>query len=258
MHLRLENFDGPLDLLLYLIKTQELNIFNIPIAHITEQFLGLIKQVPELDFQMAGEYLATAAQLIEIKANMLIPILQNKPQEAQSLEDVQEQDPRKPLIEQLLEFEALKKASEFLAAAGKMQQDIIPSGEYKRRECEFEQFEHPLKGNPFDLVIALERVLLKFSVQKSAPRVTVRAQKMTIQDKMMSIKKRLIPFDFMTLQNFILECLSRYDLIITIMAVLELCKAGHLKVTQEIEMGEILITKGLRFFEEAALVEVEA
>jgi segregation and condensation protein A len=253
MHLRLENFDGPLDLLLYLIKTQELNIFNIPVAHITEQFLGFLAQVPELDYQTAGEYLATAAQLIEIKANMLIPILQNKP-DPENLDEMPEEDPRKPLVEQLLEFEALKKASEFLAQAGKMQMEILPSGEFKRREDEFEQFEHPLKGNPFDLVIALERVLLRFSVQKSAPRVTVRAQKVTIQQKMVELKKRLEPLESISLKEFVEDCDSRYELIVTIMAMLELCKARHVFVRQEIEMGDIAIFKGEFFFDTSDLV----
>lgn len=250
MHLRLENFDGPLDLLLHLIKAQELNIFNIPIAYITEQFLGFLKQVPELDFHMAGEYLATAAQLIEIKANMLIPVLQKNLHEPQNADEIQEEDPRKPLVEQLLEFEALKKASEFLAAAGRIQQEIIPSGESKRREEEIAQFEHPIKGNPFDLVIALEKVLLKFSVQKSSPKVTLKAQKITIQQKMLSIKKSLTDSGTLTLKSLIFECQSRYELIVTIMAVLELCKANHLIVTQAIPMGEIAITRGLYFCEE--------
>jgi len=254
MHLRLENFDGPLDLLLYLIKTQELNIFNIPITYITEQFLGFLKQVPELDFHMAGEYLATAAQLIEIKANMLIPVLQKNIQEPQNLEEIQGEDPRKQLVEQLLEFEALKKASEFLAVAGQIQQEIIPSGECKRRAEEFSKFEHPIKGNPFDLVIALERVLLKFSMQKASPRVTIRAQKITIQQKMIVIKKRLTESFPLTLKDFILDCLTRYDLIVTIMAVLELCKANHLEITQEVALADITISRGLKFFEESTSI----
>lgn len=258
MHLRLENFDGPLDLLLYLIKTQELNIFNIPIVYITEQFLGLLKQVPELDFLMAGEYLATAAQLIEIKANMLIPVLQRNIQEPQNLDEIQGEDPRKPLVEQLLEFEALRKASELLAAAGQIQQEIIPSGEHKRREDEFAAFEHPIQGNPFNLVISLEKVLLKFSQQKAAPRVTIRAQKVTIQHKMVEIKTRLREKEGLTLRDLVEECLSRYDLIVTIMAMLELCKANHLHIVQDAPMADIVLFKGVFFEQEDAPVVDEA
>ncbi len=258
MHLRLENFDGPLDLLLYLIKTQELNIFNIPIIFITEQFLGLIKQMPELDYHAAGEYLSMAAQLIEIKANMLIPVLQKKLLEPENLDEIQEGDPRKPLVEQLLEFEALKKASEFLATAGQIQAEIIPSHEFKRRENEFSQFEHPIKGNAFDLVISFEKVLLKFSNKKALPKVSIRAQKITIQDKMDSIKKKLTPIESLQLSELVVDCVSRYDLIVTIMAVLELCKANHLSLTQETHLGAINLSKGKKFFDEAAPVVDEA
>ncbi len=256
MHLRLENFDGPLDLLLYLIKTQELNIFNIPIVLITEQFLGFLKQMPHLDFHLAGEYLAMAAQLIEIKANMLIPVLQNKPTDPNSLEQIEEQDPRKPLVEQLLEFEALRKASEFLAQAGQIQAEIIPSHEFKRREEEFSSYEHPIKGNAFDLVIAFERVLLRFSQIKSLPRVSVKAQKVTIQQKMTEVKLKLSKVSSLFLRDLIVACPTRYELIVTIMAVLELCKANHLVVSQDDLFSPICLTAGRLFDEEdSALLE---
>src|SRR3712207_1763947 len=102
MHLRLESFDGPLDLLLHLIRVQEINVFNIPISTITEQFLSFLGQFPELEFHLAGEYLAMAAQLIEIKAQMLLPALQNKLSDPHSLAEMSEDDPRRPLVEQLL------------------------------------------------------------------------------------------------------------------------------------------------------------
>lgn len=256
MHLRLENFDGPLDLLLHLIKAQELNIFNIPIVMITEQFLGFLKQIPQLDFHAAGEYLAMAAQLIEIKANMLVPVLQNRYDQIQSLEDIDDGDPRKILVEQLLEFEAIRKASEILGAQSHLYKEIFPSKEGKRREDEFSVFEHPIKGDAFELVIAFERVLLEFSVQKAAPRVTVKAQKITIQQKMISVKKRIEVADAMTLRELIFNCISRYELIVTIMAVLELCKANHLIAQQDQVFGEIQLLRGTQF-DEILVADVE-
>jgi segregation and condensation protein A len=252
MHLRLENFDGPLDLLLHLIKAQELNIFNIPILMITEQFLSFLKQVPELDFFSAGEYLAIAAQLIEIKANMLLPVLQKTINiEAESLDDIAEEDPRKLLVEQLLEFEALKKASEFLQNLNATVQDVFPSAEYKRREEEFAEFEHPIKGNPFDLIISLEKILLKFSGH-TTPKVVVKAQKITIQQKMTIVKKQLESNELITLKSLIYECLSRYELIVMLMAVLELSKANHINIFQAAMFSEIELTKGSHFYEDAA------
>lgn len=259
MHLRLESFDGPLDLLLHLIKAQELNIFNIPIVMITEQYLGFLKQVPELDFLTAGEYLAMAAQLIEIKANLLVPVLQNKQEtEAENLAEVTEEDPRKVLVEQLLEFEAYKKASEVLQQLNSVAQDHFPSAEYKRREDEFALFEHPIKGNPFDLIIAFEKVLLKFN-NKTTPRVVVKAQKITIQHKMDYIKKKLGEMEQITLQQIIVDCASRYELIVLIMALLELCKANHVSILQATTFSEIEIKKGFKFFDDAStLQDIEA
>jgi segregation and condensation protein A len=258
MHLRLENFDGPLDLLLHLIKAQELNIFNIPIVTITEQFLSFLKQIPQLDFYAAGEYLAMAAQLIEIKANMLVPVLQKKYDQVQSLEDLDDEDPRKVLVEQLLEFEAIRKASEILGAQSNLNQDVYPSKEYKRREDEFSLFEHPIKGNAFELVIAFERVLLEFSVQKSAPKVMVRAQKITIQQKMISVKKRLEMMDLLTLKELIADCMSRYELIVVLMAVLELCKANHLIIQQDQAFAEVQLRRGEKFSDNLVADEVDS
>ncbi len=254
MHLRLENFDGPLDLLLHLIKAQELNIFNIPIAIITEQYLSFLKQVPELDFHSAGEYLAMAAQLIEIKAHLLLPVLQKSTENLESLEQISEEDPRRVLVEQLLEFEALKKASEILESMGTVAGNIYPTAEYKRREDEFSNFEHPIKGNPFDLIISLERVLLKFS-NTSRPKVIVKAQKITIQQKMEIVKKRLEEVQIILLQDFLMECISRYELIVVIMAVLELCKANQVNIRQDNLFSPIELTKGEKFYDESIILQ---
>lgn len=259
MHLRLENFDGPLDLLLHLIKTQELNIFNIPIFNITEQYLSFLKQVPELDFLNAGEYLAMAAQLIEIKANLLVPVLQKTPAlQPTDINEISETDPRKLLVEQLLEFEAFKKASEILQTLNSNVQEIYSSSEYKRRDEEFSNFEHPIKGNPFDLIISLERILLKYS-NHSFPKVIVKSQKITIQQKMELIKKHLEHNEIITLNNLILECLSRYELIVVIMAVLELSKANHINIFQIEMFGDIELSKGNKFYENStAFHDLEA
>lgn len=259
MHLRLENFDGPLDLLLHLIKAQELNIFNIPIVLITEQYLGFLKQVPELNFYIAGEYLAMAAQLIEIKATMLLPLLQNRIEDIpKSAEDIPEGDPRKQLVEQLLEYEAIKRAAEILGKAHALTKDVYRSGEPKRREEEFAQFEHPIQGNPFDLVIALERALLRFSSQNAAPRVVVRAQKITIQQRMGVIKKHLEVGMTTTVMELLRECVNRYEMIVTLMAVLELCQAHQVIVEQLQPFGDIDIRQGPQFGEAIGDVSAEA
>ncbi len=251
MHLKLENFDGPLDLLLYLIKTQDINVFDIPIVNITMQFLGFIREAGELDIQLAGDYLAMAAQLIEIKTNSLLPILQDKPLTAESLEDISDADPRKPLVEQLLEYEAYKKASETLAQKSALFADVYPSSEFKRRAEEWDAFERPIKGNQFDLAIVFEKILLQYSHIKTLPKVVVQTQKITIEQKMDDIRQTLggttVPI---ALKALILKCDSRYELIVLLMALLELCQRRQLVLMQSDQFEDIYLTAGIQFVEE--------
>lgn len=251
MYLRLENFDGPLDLLLHLIKQQEINIFNIPISIVAEQYVAFLRNAPMLDFHSAGEFLAMAAQLLEIKANLLVPALQNKLVDAQSLEDIPEDDPRRPLVESLLEFEAIREACEKLDRLSLLGRDVFPSGESIRREEEYEKLLAPIKGDAFSLVIAFERMLLRYAQSQTAPTVKVRAQKVTIQSRMDVIKRRLRITQHVTLRELFEDCETRYDLIVTIMATLELAKAHHVLLTQEELFSPIVITIGDKFYEEA-------
>jgi len=248
MHLKLENFDGPLDLLLYLIKTQDINIFDIPISHITLQFLSFIKQAGKLDIHLAGDYLAMAAQLIEIKTNSLLPTLQNKDTTPNNLEEILDSDPRKPLVEQLLEFEVLRKASEALAQKSALFAEIYPTAEYKRRSEELSSFEQPIHGNPFDLAIIFEKVLLKYTHIKTLPKVVVETQKISIEQKMLEVVKKVgdneNPLNF---KELILECQSRYELIVLLMSVLELCQTHQLMLQQSNEFEDIYILHGERF-----------
>lgn len=259
MRLRLENFDGPLDLLLHLIKAHEVNIFNIPIVLITEQYLSFLRNVPDLDFNQAGEYLAMAAQLIEIKANFLVPALQNTlVDEAQSLDQISDDDPRKSLVEQLMAYEAIKEACLKLDKLKILGRDVFPSGESKRREGEVnDDLLHPIKGDAFELVIALERVLLRFAQKRNAPKVTVRAQKITIESKIVKLKARFQMFASAELTELFIDCESRYELIVTIMAVLELCKANQLVVDQQELFGPITVTRGQKFEDEVPVIEGE-
>lgn len=251
MYLRLENFDGPLDLLLHLIKQQEINIFNIPISLVAEQYVAFLRNSPMLDFHSAGEFLAMAAQLLEIKANLLVPALQNKLVDAQSLEDIPEDDPRRPLVESLLEFEAIREACEKLDKMSILGRDVFPSGECSRLEDEFDKLLAPIKGDSFSLVIAFERMLLRFAQSQSAPTVKVRAQKVTIQSRMVVIKRRLEVIQHVTLRELFEDCETRYDLIITIMATLELAKAHHVLLRQDELFAPIVITVGEKFYEAA-------
>jgi segregation and condensation protein A len=251
MQLLLEGWEGPLGVLVHLIKTQALNIFNIPVVLITRQYLDFIYQSRDLSFDRAGEYLSMAAELIEIKAKFLIPALQNRINEdAQSLDEMSPEDPRRPLVEKLLEFEAIKRAVEELEAVAQIGRDSFVSGEFKRREEEFEDFPVPIKGNAYDLAIALERVLLKFAEEQQAPRVKVHKQRVTIHQRMLDLQDRFKTIPECMLTDFYEECKDRYEFIVTVMATLELCKIGQLVIEQTEIFGPMKFSVGAHFGED--------
>ncbi len=236
-----------------------MNIFNIPIVLITKQYMEFIHETRELDYDRAGSYLAMAAELIEIKSKWLIPALQNRlNEEATTLDEMSEDDPRKPLAEKLLEFEALKEAAEQLESIPMLGRDAFPSGECKRRADEIAALPIPVKGNVLDLALALERSLIRFAEKDKAPRVKVRSQKITIHSRMLSLKERFKNIPDCMLTDLFVECNDRYELIVTLMAILELVKGEQLNVAQEYLFAPMKITTGVRFGEEISEVEEEA
>ena len=244
--------------MVHLIKTQAMNIFNIPIVLVTRQYLDFVHQSGDISFDRAGEYLSMAAELVEIKARFLIPALQNRiNEEAQSLDEMSPEDPRRPLVEKLLEFEAIKAAAEELEGVPQLGRDSFVSGESKRRADEFADLPVPVKGNSFDLVIALERALLRFANEQQAPRVRVRVQRITIHQRMVSLQERFRMFSRCELSDLFDDCKDRYELIVTIMASLELVKLGQLVVEQNEIFGKLSLSLGARFGEDFVNPEPE-
>jgi segregation and condensation protein A len=258
MQLLLDGWEGPLGVLVHLIKTQAMNIFNIPIVLVTRQYLDFVAESRDLSFDRAGEYLSMAAELVEIKAKYLIPALQNKlNEEAQSLEDMSPEDPRRPLVEKLLEFEAIKAAVDELETIPQLGRDSFASAEFKRRNEEFADLPVPVKGNAFDLAIALERALLRFANEQQAPQVKVRKQRITIHSRMISLQERFRMFPACALCDLFGECKDRYELIVTIMASLELVKLGQIVVEQTEIFGKLNFAVGPRFGEDFVNPEPE-
>jgi len=244
LHLRLDQFDGPLDVLLHLIKVQEVNIFNIPISLICQQFLAFVKQTRNtFDFQQAGDYLLMSTQLVEIKVRMLLPSFDNTPEDPKTLDDVDPQDPRRDLVTRLLELEAIKNACDQWQNLKILGQDVFVSGEHKRRQQEFVNLEQPLKGDPFSLAIAFEKALLAFADHSPAPRVKVQSQKITLQEKMDHILAQLSQYDPWDLFQAFQQCENRYEMIVLFLAVLELAKNFQIRMEQKNLFSNILIQK---------------
>jgi segregation and condensation protein A len=225
---RLEKFEGPLDLLLYLIKKQEIDIYDIPISKITEQYLEYIQMLEFLNLELAGEFLVMAATLMRIKARLLLPV--------QVDEDEEEIDPRQQLVQQLLEYQKFKAAASELDAMRYQRQLLFIRPEQEPEEVEEEaEFSYSL----FDLITAFKSVL----EQARSRYMDVRAEESSIEEKMEYLKQRLAEQEVIAFEDLFENVAGAPALIATFLAVLELLRLKVAKVKQSKPFGQIWIQK---------------
>ncbi len=226
---RLPRFEGPLDLLLHLIKRDEIDIYDIPIAHITQQYLETIELMRALDLEVAGEFLVMAATLMRIKARMLLPI-------PKSDEEEDEGDPREELVQRLLEYRLYKEASGTLKTQEGDRRLL-----YERGMVPTEDEAGPLPLAPatlFDLIDALNRVLARRSER---PVYEVRTEAYDIEDKMSFIARTVAENGRLTFSSLMERAHARMEIVVSFMALLELVKLGRIVVVQEANFADILI-----------------
>lgn len=220
----LEAFEGPLDLLLYLIKRQNLDVLNIPVAEITTQYMSYIDLMQEMKFELAAEYMVMAAMLAEIKSRMLLP---------RPVEDSEEDDPRAELVRRLQEYEQFKQAAEDIDNMPRIGRDIYPSDvappEYK--------IERPQP------TVELKELLLALSdVLKRADMFThhqIKRETLSLRQRMSDVLAGLKPgeyVDFVTLFDF---KEGRRGVVVTLLAVLELLKAHLIDLVQNEPLAPI-------------------
>jgi len=227
---KLEVFEGPLDLLLYLIKKNEIDIYDIPIAEITEQYLEYLELMRMLDLDIAGEFLVMAATLIHIKSKMLLP-----PEEAELL-PVEEDDPREELVRRLLEYKKFKEVAGIL-------QDL--EGQRKKmftRDIAFpmEHGEVFFEASLFDLITALTRVLK--DVPKEVFQDIVKDE-FTVEEKVHDLLHMLVNAPILYLSGLFKKAKNRLEIIATFLAVLELIRLKEIIVVQSQSFGEIEIIR---------------
>jgi segregation and condensation protein A len=223
---KLDFFQGPLDLLLHLIKKEEMDIYDIPIARITDQYLGYIKFMRSLDLRVAGEFLVMAATLLRIKAEMLLP--RTKVDEAEG------PDPREDLAERLIEYKKFKELAEGLKGLEEERSRFYPRGEASSPP-EAEQWE---EINPFLLWRALREALDK------APRETphtISPDEVTLKEKMDFLLRILEGGRGIRFTELLSQDPRRIALILIFVAILELAKQRRVTLRQEAPFGEIII-----------------
>lgn len=229
---KLENFEGPLDLLLHLIKQSKMEIENVELSKITEQYLQIVSSMPEIDLEKASEFIEVAATLIEIKSKALLPKLIEE-------EEVDEDDPEALLLQRLQEYKLFKETSEKLKLAENVDRF------YKAPEEEASKFRVVLKDMSLDLLLnAFTGLLTRATkVENENEPKQIEKEKFTVTQKIASIKDALIIKTKIMFSELFRESISRDEIITTFMALLELLKLQEIKCAQTGAFNDIEIIK---------------
>jgi segregation and condensation protein A len=233
---QLEIFEGPLDLLLYLVKKEEVDIHEVNLTKIATQFIEYVQLMKELDLDIAGEFLVMAATLMYIKSRELLP----KNQQMEAPEDEDEEDPRWELIRQLVEYRKFKDA-----AAKLQERELLQEQVYARVPGRPEFTAEPAAPQKpevsiFDLVNAVSSILKRFG-QRTQTR-DVFEEKWTVSEKIEMIGSLLRQKSRMRFSELFEEAMHRSEIVVTFLALLELIRMKHLRVTQEEAFAEIEIS----------------
>jgi segregation and condensation protein A len=242
-HIRVQSFDGPLDLLLYLIRRDKIDIHDLPIAPITREYMAYLDLMRELNLDVAGEFLVMAATLIHIKSKMLVPV---DPTESKG--DEEQGDPREELVQRLLEFQRYKEAAGVLY--GRAQ---IRAASYTRPDSVIPAFddagEELLEAGLFDLIAAFRelldrrRVLIAHEVEK---------EKKTVEERMQELLELIREGESIEFLELFAAQETKGAMILTFLALLELIRLKRVKVYQRGVFGSIRVFRPVGPLEELA------
>ncbi|MFZ0879615.1 MAG: segregation/condensation protein A, partial [Candidatus Acidiferrales bacterium] len=228
-------YEGPLDLLLDLIRKQEMDIHNIPIAEVTEQYLDYLHQLEKLDIDVSADFIYMAATLIHIKSKMLLP--------ADPLAPEEEQDPRGELVHRLLEHEKFKNAAQLLYQKQQVEANVWSNPDltlYEGQEVEGE-----LVVSVVDLVKVFQQVLER---RKEIPKFELTRETVTIAQMMDQLRKKLNASDEpVSLTAFFEACASRRAMIVAFLAVLEMVRMQAVELVQSALFADIALRKHQMF-----------
>ena len=233
---KLEVFEGPLDLLLYLIKRDEVDIYDVSIERITKQYLAYMEAFQVLNIELAGEFIVMAANLLYIKSRTLLPRDQQMAEE-----DAEEDDPRFELIRQLIEYKKFKEAAARLRDHEAMQQNLfarvpatpdLPPAENLLVE----------EVGIFDLIHAFQKILKRLDSKKEDLR-EIFAENFTVSEKIDHVLRVTRPGVPLRFEELFADAASRTEIVVTFLAMLELIRLKQLRVRQEGHFGEIWIDR---------------
>ncbi|MFO7694346.1 MAG: segregation/condensation protein A [Vicinamibacterales bacterium] len=233
---RLERFTGPLDLLIHLIKKNEVDICDIPIALVTAQYLEYLEIIEELNLDIAGEFIVMAATLIHIKSRMLLP----RPDASQ--EDPEE-DPREALVHRLLEYQKFKAAAHLLHEREEWRSAQWQRPDQRVAQIAGEEYETEVEVDLFSLMTAFKAVLDR---AKQRPKVVFPGAQISIEARMEQLLARLSETEACGFEDLFSDAHTRQDLIVTFLALLEMIRTRVVRVFQAGMFGTIRVYKRSR------------
>ena len=235
---KLEIFEGPLDLLLYLIKRDEIDIYDISLERITKQYLEYLQAFKELNIDIAGEFIVMAANLIYLKSRSLLPVDQQPPDE-----EAEEDDPRWDLIRQLIEYKKFKEAAAHLQTrALEQERTFVRAG---LRVADFASAPLPLgEVGIFQLINALQTVIKRVDAREDLQQLF--GEHFTVSDKIESILRQMASGVTLKFSELFAQMASRIEIVVTFLALLELIRLKQVRATQmspfeEIEIAPVVL-----------------
>lgn len=227
LKLKLGEFAGPLDLLLFLIRQEQANIFDIPVAKITDEYVKYIRLMKSLDIAVAADFLVMAATLIEIKSKMLLP------RDPMAPEEEELEDPRKELVDRLLEYEKYKAASQML-----YERTTIEHAVFQRGKIESDEANAEISASVFDIVTVFQKIMLR---HRDEIKMEIAREEISLSDMIRTLKRRIFEEMELNIQTFFEEMQSKRELVTAFIAVLEIVRTESVKLTQKKTFGEIIL-----------------
>jgi segregation and condensation protein A len=224
LKIALGEFEGPLDLLLYLIRQEQVNIYDIPIARITDEYLRYLNLMQELDLAVAGDFLVMAAQLIELKSRMLLP-------RDPLAEEEELIDPRAELVDRLLEHQKFKAAAEVLWSRATVERAV-----FTRAELETDKNNPEVAVGLFDLLAVFQEILAR---HKEEVLMEIEREEVTMADMIERLRNMVRSAGEVSLRSFFERTQSRRELVVAFLSVLELVRMSEISLLQRETFGEI-------------------
>jgi segregation and condensation protein A len=228
LELHLAAFDGPLDLLLYLIREQKLDILDLPMADVTRQYMDYLLLMEELNLEIAAEFVAMAAQLLQIKSRLMLP---------RPPADDGEEDPREDLIQRLLDYQQVKAAALVLSTREADWHNVVfAPGLDLQEHAKVE--EEPIRATLFDLLGAYREALKRFL---PPPPVEVRTAPKSLDQRIQEVLATLTSGRWQPFSSLLAVARSREELVLTFLALLEMARTGRVRLVQSEHFGEIRV-----------------